>query len=147
MVASARGQGKGDVATRLASPRNNPKMRQCGNDPQLITAATLSCFFMSTAKNQHEQRVVQFRSDLVALGPMEVIRKHITTGKPVALTEDDYFTLRNKVAQKFELHPTAVILVGSCRTGFSIAPKKRYREARAHADLDVALISLERFDG
>jgi Calcineurin-like phosphoesterase len=37
-------------------------------------------------------------------------------------------------------------LVGSCRTGFSIAPTKRYREAKPNSDLDVAIVSQERFD-
>ena len=39
-----------------------------------------------------------------------------------------------------------MIIVGSCRTGFSIAAKHRYREAKPGSDLDVAIVSLERFD-
>ncbi len=96
--------------------------------------------------NKHEARVQRFCSDLKTLKPNEVIRKHITTGMPVELTEELYFKLRNTIADEFELHPSAVVIVGSCRTGFSIAPNKRYRAARSDSDLDVAIISLERFD-
>ena len=91
-------------------------------------------------------RVERFCSDLKTLQPGEVIRKHITTGMPVVLGEDLYFALRNTVADEFKLHPNAVVIVGSCRTGFSIAPDKRYQEARPDSDLDVAIVSLERFD-
>ncbi|HUY36829.1 MAG TPA: hypothetical protein VMV69_29185 [Pirellulales bacterium] len=76
----------------------------------------------------------------------EVIRKYITTGMPVAMTEDIYFGLRSTIAGEFDLHPSAVVLIGSSRTGFSIAPRKRYRAARPNSDLDVALVSSERFD-
>ncbi|MDZ4783261.1 MAG: hypothetical protein SGJ19_23690 [Planctomycetia bacterium] len=101
---------------------------------------------MSAGMNSHDGRVERFRSDLSALRPSDVIRKYITTGSPVAITEDVYFALRSLVAGQFNLHPSAVVLVGSARTGFSIAPKKRYREARENSDLDVALVSSERFD-
>ncbi len=99
-----------------------------------------------TAADPHEARVERFRSDLRALDPTDVIRKHITTGTPVAISDDAYFDLRTLVAAEFTLHPSAVVLVGSCRLGFSIAPKKRYRRARPNADLDLALVSQERFD-
>jgi hypothetical protein len=91
-------------------------------------------------------RVETFQADLAALHPIEVIRKHITTGMPVEVDQEAYYSLRSAVAEEFELHPSAVILIGSCRMGFSIAPRKRYRLARQHADLDIALVSTERFD-
>lgn len=84
---------------------------------------------MPAQTDQHDSRVDRFLVDLAALQPGEVIRKHITTGMPVGITDEMYFDLRNIIANEFELHPSAVVLVGSCRTGFSIAPKKRYRLA------------------
>ena len=101
---------------------------------------------MPSEVNEHEARVQRFRSDLKTLKPNEVIRKHITTGMPVELTDELYFALRSKIADEFKLHPSAVVIVGSCRMGFSIAPKKRYRAAKPDSDLDVAIVSLERFD-
>ena len=85
---------------------------------------------MPSHVNEHEARVQRFRSDLKMLKPNEVIRKHITTGMPVELTDEVYFALRSKIADEFTLHPSAVVIVGSCRMGFSIAPRKRYRAAR-----------------
>jgi hypothetical protein len=101
---------------------------------------------MQAQADEHELRVERFRFDLKSMRPSELIRKHITTGMPVMLSEELYFTLRNLIADEFKLHPSAVILVGSCRTGFSIAPTKRYVAAAPDADLDVALVSQERFD-
>ncbi len=96
--------------------------------------------------DQHTTRVQQFCSDLQALEPNQVIRKHITTGSPVFLTEDLYFKLRSLIADQFDVHPSEVVLVGSCRMGFSILQRKRYREAKPDSDLDVAIVSAERFD-
>lgn len=101
---------------------------------------------MSANIDNHQQRVNVFCDDLVNLKTTEFIRKYITTGTPVMIAETDYFTLRNQIADEFSLHPSAVILVGSTRTGFSIKPKKRYLEARPNSDLDVAIVSPERFD-
>jgi hypothetical protein len=101
---------------------------------------------MGSLSDEHTARIEQFRSDLKVLQPSDVIRKHITTGTPVFLTAELYFTLRSLIANHFKLYPGEVVLVGSSRTGFSIVPTKRYREATPSADLDVALISAERFD-
>jgi len=101
---------------------------------------------MRSDADELDARVERFCSDLKTMNPKEVIRKHITTGTPVELTNDLYFMLRSRIAVEFDLHPSAVVIVGSCRTGFSIAPEKRYRAAKPDSDLDVALVSLERFD-
>ena len=100
---------------------------------------------MSTG-SEHMTRIEQFKLDLLALKSSEVTRKHITTGAPALLTESEYYDLRSLVAIQFDVHPSEVILVGSCRLGFSISPKKRFREARPNSDLDLAIISSTRFD-
>ena len=100
----------------------------------------------SPPEKQHESRVKDFCLDLRVLDPTELIRKHITTGSPVFLDDNQYFELRNAIAMAFQLHPNEVIVVGSCRIGFSIAPSKRYRVARSNSDLDIAIISHSRFD-
>jgi hypothetical protein len=107
---------------------------------------TLREFHMPAPTEKHEDRVKRFCADLELLKPNDVIRKHITTGMPVYLDEEQYFDLRSRIADEFKLYPSEVVLVGSCRMGFSIAPKKRYREARRNSDLDVAIVSLDRFD-
>lgn len=91
-------------------------------------------------------RVEQFCADLKVLNTKEVTRKHITTGLPALLNEDQYFTLRSVIADEFDVYPSEVVLVGSCRMGFSIAPRTAYREAHSASDLDIAIVSQERFD-
>ena len=39
-----------------------------------------------------------------------------------------------------------MVLVGSCRTGFTLKPDKRWQPARPASDLDLALVSTDRFD-
>lgn len=96
--------------------------------------------------SNHDALVQGFRVDLASLDVREVVRKHITTGMPVVISTVDYYELRREVAEHFDLHPSAVVLVGSCRLGFSLRREKRYTPAQSGSDLDLALISAERFD-
>ena len=129
--------------------QGDPHIRGGGEGVLLLQpnrGAFLGCAEMSTISAEHESRVQRFRSDLAALAVRDFIRKHITTGVPVVITSDDYYELRRLVAEEFNLHPSAVIVVGSCRTGFSIRPKKRYHQADPASDIDVAMVSREQFD-
>lgn len=99
-----------------------------------------------TSRIDPKSLVDRFRADLTTLAAQDSVRKHITTGMPTELSEDDYFELRRLVGAEFDLHPSAVVLIGSCRQGFSIAPSKRWQPAHAGSDLDVAIVSAERFD-
>ena len=94
----------------------------------------------------HDARVAEFRKDLSEQNTQDVIRKHITTGDPIAVDKHTYYDLRRRVAMKFNLHPSAVILVGSCRTGFSLKPNKRYLPVSDASDVDVAVVSPPLFD-
>jgi len=94
----------------------------------------------------HDSRVAAFQADLANAELRDVIRKHITTGDPVILDRDTYYQLRRAVADKFGLHPSSVILVGSCRTGFSLKPEKRYAPVSPSSDVDVAVVSPGLFD-
>ncbi len=101
---------------------------------------------MAKADKAHQARVEEFQDDLRHLTTINVIRKHITTGRPVALADGTYYELRNRVADHFEIHPSTVIIVGSCRTGFSLKPQKRYVPFANSSDVDIAIVSSERFD-
>jgi hypothetical protein len=83
----------------------------------------------------------------------DFIRKHITTGDPAVISRDTYFELRRRVSAEFAIHPSAVVLVGSCRLGFSLkpkgshnGPKLRFVAATAASDVDVAVVSQALFD-
>ena len=101
---------------------------------------------MPSEASKHLSRVEQFKADLTALDVREIVRKHITTGMPAAIHADDYYELRRDVASHFDLHPNAVILVGSCRMGFTLKPERRYQSFHPRSDLDLALVSSEQFD-
>jgi hypothetical protein len=97
-------------------------------------------------KSEHQDRVKGFQDDLKTQDPLWVIRKHITTGTSAVLSEAVYYELRNEVADHFDIHPSAVVLIGSSRLGFSIKPRKRYLPFDASSDIDLAIISQSRFD-
>ena len=98
----------------------------------------------------HVARVVNFQKDLQEQTTQDVIRKHITTGDPLVIPGDVYFELRRRVSQQFDLHPSQIVLVGSCRLGFSLKRKgksrERYHPAKPTADVDLAIVSPGRFD-
>jgi hypothetical protein len=90
--------------------------------------------------------VAIFQADLRSLPIEDVIRKHISTGRPISFSDDEYFELRNTVSTEFQLHPSSVVVVGSTRIGFSLNSKHRYLPVRTNSDIDVAIISQECFD-
>jgi len=87
-----------------------------------------------------------FRADLPAISVDEVVRKHITFGLCFALDADAYFDLKQQVATHFRINPNEVVVVGSAKLGFSIAPGKRYWHFRDESDIDVALCRPDLFD-
>ncbi len=95
-------------------------------------------------------RLKAFQADL-SRPSEEIVQKHILTGSPAALTPDEYFAVRHEVAVHFGIQPVEVVLVGSCRTGFSLTekPKKgrpRYSLVEQGSDLDLVVVSSRLFD-
>jgi hypothetical protein len=107
----------------------------------LVDGATLNPFLLEMQAAIDEQ----LRADF--------IRKHIITGEPVVIDRNTYFDLRRRVAAEFDIHPSEVILVGSCRLGFSLKlkgfrrdRKRRYVAVTNSSDVDVAVVSQKLFD-
>jgi hypothetical protein len=94
----------------------------------------------------HQARVNEFKNDLSTLEFIRVVRKHITTGSSAVLAPSVYYELRDEVADHFKIHPSAVVLIGSGRTGFSLKPSKRFEAFGDASDLDLAIVSREKFD-
>lgn len=92
-------------------------------------------------------RIARFQKDLIALTDGIVFQKYFAFGDSYILTPELYFELKHDISVKFGIHSTQVILVGSAKLGFSIAPPKRYRRFRDESDLDVAVIAQDLFDG
>jgi hypothetical protein len=91
-------------------------------------------------------RLDRFKQDLGILDPGLIVQKHVLYGDCFILDQDSYFNLKHEVAGKFDLHSSEVLLVGSGKLGFSIAPEKRYRPFMDESDIDLALISPSLFD-
>jgi hypothetical protein len=91
-------------------------------------------------------RIQSFRDDLSALTSVQMIRKHIISGECAVISGAQYFKLRSEVADKYEVHPNEVLVVGSGKLGFSIAPAKRYRHFTDTSDIDVVIVSSKLFD-
>lgn len=96
--------------------------------------------------NDVDNRLNQFKKDLIKYTSIQIVRKHIISGDCFILSQDKYFDLRSRVANHFGLHPNEVIVVGSAKLGFSVAPRNRYREFCDDSDIDVALVSAPLFD-
>ena len=96
--------------------------------------------------NDSEKRLCQFIKDLKDLSPIQIVRKHIISGECCMLSQNEYFKLRSEIADYFELHPNEVLVVGSAKLGFSIAPDKRFCLFHAESDIDVVIVSSKLFD-
>jgi hypothetical protein len=93
-----------------------------------------------------ELRIRAFRDDLPVLTSVQMIRKHIIHGECAVITGAQYFDLRSEVADKYKVHPNEVLVVGSGKLGFSVAPTKRYRPFTDTSDIDVVIVSRKLFD-
>jgi hypothetical protein len=93
-----------------------------------------------------EDDIQSFRAELRQRSASELVQRHITSGECVTLPATSYFELKNRVATQFELHISEVLIVGSAKTGFSIAPDKRYRPFGETSDIDVVICSSNLFD-
>ncbi|MCY4402480.1 MAG: hypothetical protein OXD54_07885 [Candidatus Poribacteria bacterium] len=93
-----------------------------------------------------KKRLKEFKTDLNILTPIQIVRKHIIFGECCELSRQDYFDLRSEVAKYFGLHPNEVLVVGSAKLGFSIAPDKQYDLFSDKSDIDIALVSSTLFD-
>jgi hypothetical protein len=88
----------------------------------------------------------RFKADLPLLETHTIVQKHITSGECFILDHDAHFALRTAIANQWSVHISEVILVGSCKLGFSIAPSKRYRAFGDSSDIDVAVTSTALFE-
>jgi hypothetical protein len=105
---------------------------------------------MEPSDTEYEARLKAFQADLTRPS-WEIVHKHILTGLPVALSPDDYFALRHEVAVHFDVHPVEVVLVGSCKTGFSLTDKlqknrPRFSKLKPGSDLDLVVVSTRLFE-
>ncbi len=89
---------------------------------------------------------MEFRADIKYRSVESAVQKHLTFGACCLLPDDAYFELKHAVAENFKIHPSEVLVVGSAKLGFSIAPPKRYKLFGDTSDIDVALVAPTLFD-
>lgn len=75
-----------------------------------------------------------------------VVQRFITDGSCSEIAEGAHFSLKDQISTKFGLNPRDVVVVGSSKLGFSIAPSKRYKPFGMDSDVDVAIVSSPMFD-
>lgn len=75
--------------------------------------------------------------------PVDIVRKHLIYGEPFFYKDslDQYYNLKDHVARQFDTHPHNVIMVGSAKLGFSIAPQKLWQAFHDESDIDIVIIS------
>lgn len=93
-----------------------------------------------------QQNLVSFKASLESETVPNIVRKHLTFGESVLLEHDKHFSLKAEIADHFKIHPSEVLIVGSAKIGFSIAPQKRYRFFHDQSDIDIAIVSTHLFN-
>jgi hypothetical protein len=93
-----------------------------------------------------EARLNSFREDLNTKNNIVIAHRRILSGDCFALTDEQHHSLREAVAHFFKVPAMEVVVVGSAKLGFSIAPKKMYRSFGNESDVDVAIASQHLFD-
>ena len=78
-----------------------------------------------------------------AITPMEIVRRYLIYGNPFVYEHDleQYYALKERIAHQFNIHPHSVIMVGSAKLGFSIAPKKLWKPFDDESDIDIVIVS------
>ena len=75
--------------------------------------------------------------------PRRLIDHYFTQGTTHVLpTYDAYYMFLREISDRFEVHPRNLILRGSSKLGFSIAPtvNKAWVEVGEKSDLDLAIV-------
>lgn len=90
----------------------------------------------------------EFKKALSRMSDNAMIVRRYITGDVAGcemLTTDQYAGLKERIAQKFNIHASDVVVVGSAKLGFSIAPNKRWElfdpNKEKPSDVDVAIVS------
>ena len=88
----------------------------------------------------------QFKADLLKLDTSAIVQSYICGGDCAILPPAQHSKLKARVAGKFQTPQESIVIVGSAKLGFSIAPGKRYRPFCDSSDVDIAIISSGAFE-
>ncbi len=88
----------------------------------------------------------QFKKELKTRDISLIAYDHVLGGGSRILSPDSYFKLRLTVADRWEVHPSEIIMVGSGKLGFSLKPTQYFNAFHSDSDFDLAILSSELFD-
>jgi hypothetical protein len=76
-----------------------------------------------------------------------IVRRHLIHGDPFFFKDnlDSFISLKEEIADKFNLHPHNVLMVGSAKLGFSISPDNNWKIFSDDSDIDMVLVSERAF--
>jgi len=101
------------------------------------------------ALERGEVTVENFKSALLNqdIDSIGLVRRYLIYGEPFVYQESiwKYYELKERIARQFNTHPHNVIMVGSAKLGFSIAPKKNWKVFNEESDIDIVIVSESAF--
>lgn len=97
-------------------------------------------------KDSIAEQILRFKKDLSTEETLTIVNKYIIHGRSELLDDERYFTLKDSVAKKFNIHSTSIFMVGSAKLGFSIKTSRRFLPFSDTSDIDVAIISGDLFE-
>ncbi|WP_157601672.1 hypothetical protein [Saccharomonospora halophila] len=83
----------------------------------------------------------KFKQAIEKYSNIEVVQRYITGGSCVLVDDSQYAELRQRVAARFGIRHNEILIIGSAKLGFSIAPRKRWKAFHEESDIDVAITS------
>lgn len=92
-------------------------------------------------QNLLEAEIESFKLELAKYSASELVQKRLIFGDCHMLDKEQYFSLRLLLSKQFKVHPNEVLVVGSAKLGFSIAPQKKFRPFGDKSDIDVVIVS------
>lgn len=93
--------------------------------------------------------IEQFKSILKdeKIASVNIVQRYLVYGDPYVfnLNLNSYYSLKEATAKQFEVHPHNIIMVGSAKLGFSIAPTKKWKPFDQESDIDIVIVSEKLF--
>lgn len=82
------------------------------------------------------------------ISDIEIVEKYISFGNPYIFKSNEnlYYELKKDLSAYFNEDIKNIIMIGSAKLGFSIAPHKLWKEFNDESDLDIVIISEILFD-
>ncbi len=110
------------------------------------TRASILPNLPNIATQEIATRLNSFKSSLKTQASAAIVQRHILSGTCYIVDDHGYFKIRQRIAEKYAIHPNAIVMVGSAKLGFSIKPSRRYGHFGEQSDIDLAIVDDKLFD-